>query len=463
MTVSRPKVSPMRSIFRDTVTTILLVFTSCICAAAQPANLVGQTLVTLNTGPTSVCVGGNTASAPSTCLGGLQAGPTVVNQGLTLPSFTPGTTTNALYNVGGNLFFNGLALATGGSVGPGTATFIPVFTGAASIGNSIMSQAGTVITLAGTLSSTLFGASSFTAGGVGDQMLTVRNTTAGVANRGILFLGNDVTATRGSLGVQSSTYTTVGSLIADGARLNSSGVGGLSLSAADATGIIHFFTGSGTVERGQITAAGLFNWETFGAHLFSAGGVGVNSLTVTNSTAGSGNIGRVSSNSDTVTSVLDSYSSTFTTSGAQVQAGTMVSGNGTGGVSLAAFNAVGAVRIYTGSGTLRATFDASGNFNLGSTNIMDSPAVPTLGTVTGGTATIAGRNTAMKISLTSGTVTLINVNFNTTYTNTPACMMSTNDGFTHTLVVNSTTTLVQLQASPGIASGSDIYVLCRGW
>jgi hypothetical protein len=349
-------------------------------ARAQPAPLVGRTLVTTDVGVTSVCVGGNTPSAPSTCLGGLQAGPTVVNQAITLPSFTPGVTTNKLYNVGGNLFFNGLALATGGSVGPGTATFLPVFTGANSIGNSVISQVGTVITIAGTVNSTVFGANSFTAGGVGDESLTIRNTTAGVANRGVLFLGNDASATLGTLAAHSSTFTTSGAAIANGVKLTASGVGGLSLQASDATGIIHFFTGTGTTERGQITAAGLLSWSTFGTNQFVAGGTGGNIVRVGNTTAGAGNFADLTVASDTVSTDLFSTSSTFTTAGSAVQASSVLTGNGVGGVSLVASQAAGALRIYTGGGALRATVFASGAVSIGNTTDLGASGL----SVTGG-------------------------------------------------------------------------------
>jgi hypothetical protein len=299
---------------------------------------------------------------------------------------------------------------------------------------------------------------TFSAAVVGDESVTIRNTTPGVANRAVLFVGNDTSATLGTLAAHSSTFTTLGAAIANGVKLTSSGVGGLSLQASDATGIIHFFTGTGTVERGQITAAGLFNWSTFGAHQFTSGAVGVNTLTVANTSAGAGNSARASAASDTVTSVMDAYSSTWTTVGAQVQAGTMFSGNGVGGVSLAAFNAAGAVRIYTGSGTLRATFDAAGNFNLGSTNIMDSPAVPTSSGVTGGTITVTGRATAFRAAVTSGTVTSFSVNFNTTYTTKPVCVASGDGGPPKTI---SSTTDVTVTMSPGAVT--EVNVLCRGF
>jgi hypothetical protein len=59
---------------------------------AQPRAGAFTTLTTSDTGVTSICAGAN-GIPPSTCLGGLQAGPTVINQALTLPSFTPASTT----------------------------------------------------------------------------------------------------------------------------------------------------------------------------------------------------------------------------------------------------------------------------------------------------------------------------------------------------------------------------------
>ena len=131
------------------------------------------------------------------------------------------------------------------------------------------------------------------------------------------------------------------------------------------------------MERGQITAAGLFNWTTFGVHSFTAGGTGANALSVSNTTAGTGNYAQFIAASNTVGASLSAFSSTFTTGGPNVQGGASLESNGVGGLSIVASQAAGAVRIYTGSATLRATFDSAGNFNLGSTNIMDSPAVPT--------------------------------------------------------------------------------------
>jgi hypothetical protein len=431
---------------------VVVMLLSAASVSAQPRPLAGTTLVTTDTSVTSACIGANTINAPATCLGGLQAGPTVVNQAITLPSFTPVSTTNKLYNVGGNIFWNGLALATGGSVGPGTAGAIPIFTGAASIGNSVITGAGTVITIAGTVVSNLFGASSFTAGGVGDQSLTVRNTTAGVANRGVVFVGNDASAFLGKFAGNSSTFTTSGADIANGVKLEGQGVGGLSLSANNAAGIIHFFTGTGTTERGQITAAGLFTWTTFGAHTFAAAGTGANSVTVGNSTAGAGNYGRFLVTSDTVTSVMDAYSSSFTTAGAQVQAGTLFSGNGTGGVSLAAFHASGAVRIYSGGGTLRVTIDSRGD----QTN---TGAITAASTITAGGAAIGAPNSFDSLAADYGAAQNHSIHIGRNSNATPVAAsvnLENNAGATNFLWVDATGLVrVRTGGAPGGPAGGD--------
>jgi hypothetical protein len=301
---------------------------------------------------------------------------------------------------------------------------------------------------------------TFSAAVVGDESVTIRNTTPGVANRAVLFVGNDTSATLGTLAAHSSTFTTLGAAIANGVKLTSSGVGGLSLQASDATGIIHFFTGTGTVERGQITAAGLWNWTAFGAHQFAASGTGGNSLVVSNSAAGVGNFAQQRISSDAALTALTSFSSTYATSGPDFQAGTSLFAGGVGGLSINA--AAGAIRLYTGGSVVaRATFDAAGNFNLGSTNLMDSPAVPTLTSVTGGTATIAGRDTGFVVTEASGTITSFAVNFNTTYAFAPACVASPNFGGGTITAVQSAVGGVVITLSPG--TGGAISVICRGF
>lgn len=455
MTVSRPNTRPVRSTICMAGCAILLLFAAPRSARAQPRPGAFTTITTTDTSVTSVCVGANSISAPSTCLGGAQTGPLVVNQAITLPSFTPASTVNRLYNVGGTLTWNGSAVAVGGAVGPGTLNTLAVFTGANSIGNSLFSQSGTVMTLAGTLVSTVFGANSFSAGAAGDESLTVRNTSAGVANRGVLFVGNDTSAFTGKLAANASTFTTSGADIANGVKLEGQGVGGLSLSASNAAGIIHFFTGTGTVERGQITAAGLFQWSTFGGHSFSSGGTGGNVLQVANTTAGAGNFGQLQVNSDTVTSQIDTLASTWTTSGSAVQAGTRLLGNGVGGISIDASNAAGVIRFYT-VGTRRWGINAAGDWIGATGQVVDSPATPGI-SACGTSPTIAGKDYAFGLVTGSTATTSCLVTFGHAMTDA-ACTANASTAVAVGVVQNPTS--VQLVYAS--ATSLIIRVLCRG-
>lgn len=102
-----------------------------------------------------------------------------------------------------------------------------------------------------------------TAGGAGNVVFSVINSSAGVANEARVFVGNE-TAGRGVfIHSYSGSFTTSGFAIADGGLINMPGAGGLGFMANDAAGIIHFYTG-GTSRRFAIDAAG--NW-TIGTSL----------------------------------------------------------------------------------------------------------------------------------------------------------------------------------------------------
>lgn len=120
-------------------------------------------------------------------------------------------------------------------------------------------------TLGGKLAVEGFGAHTYTAGGVGGNTITVRNTTAGTGNYAAVLLGNDSAALAFGLFGYSSTYTTSGPSIADSLQVYSGQAGGLSIAAQHASGVIRFYTG-GTTERMRIDAAGAV--EFFGEAQF---------------------------------------------------------------------------------------------------------------------------------------------------------------------------------------------------
>ncbi len=115
-------------------------------ASAQVAPGVFTTVKSTSTAATSMCVGCPTGTTTPAANSGLTA------RTIVLPvSGAPSDTTLKIYQVGGALFFNGLSLATGSSIS-GTTGAIPKFTAPTVLGDSIMSESGGTITVAGLLS-----------------------------------------------------------------------------------------------------------------------------------------------------------------------------------------------------------------------------------------------------------------------------------------------------------------------
>lgn len=151
-------------------------------------------------------------------------------------------------------------------------------------------------------------------------------------------------------------------------NLNALRTGSLAIASQGANEIIYassstqfarssLFTFNGTI----LTVGGL------GVHAFSAGGAGANTVRVSNTTAGTGNYAEVSALRDgTVGLFLRAFSSTYTTSSHNVQAGAGVESDGSGGLSLAASHASGALRLYAGGTTLRGSFTTNGEYLVGS-------------------------------------------------------------------------------------------------
>ena len=62
--------------------------------------------------------------------------------GIHLTSGVPTSTAAALYNSSGTLYWNGAAVGGGSVTGSGTTNYIPLFTGASALGNSVIAQSG---------------------------------------------------------------------------------------------------------------------------------------------------------------------------------------------------------------------------------------------------------------------------------------------------------------------------------
>jgi len=125
-----------------------------------------------------------------------------------------------------------------------------------------------LVSAAGLLTVSGFGTHSFSAGGTGNQELSIRNTTAGTGNAALLTLGNNSDANLLNLYAFSSTYTTSGPYVASGVTFRSQGAGGISIAATSASGAIRFYSG-GTTERARFETNGYFglNDTSPGAYL----------------------------------------------------------------------------------------------------------------------------------------------------------------------------------------------------
>lgn len=95
-------------------------------------------------------------------------------------------------------------------------------------------------------------------GGVAVQ---IRNTSAGAAATTYVSVGNDSTATLGYMETFSSGFTETGAYTRNALLLESSGAGGLNLSASHASGPIRFFAG-GTTEQIKINTSGQFEFTS---------------------------------------------------------------------------------------------------------------------------------------------------------------------------------------------------------
>ena len=123
------------------------------------------------------------------------------------------------------------------------------------------------------------------------------------------------------------------------------------------------------------TFSGTLTVNGFGTHAFSVGGTGGNTLQVSNTTAGTGNLAAMQIGTDSGAGglLLRAYSSTYTTGGQEFQSGALVQASYAGGISIAATHASGAIRFYSGGATLRWSIntigslipEADGNYNIG--------------------------------------------------------------------------------------------------
>lgn len=89
----------------------------------------------------------------------------------------------------------------------------------------------------------------------------IKNSSAGTGNYGQMLIKADTAILY--LHALSSTYSSSGTEVANGAAVTTDGVGGLSVGAANASGVLRFYTG-GTTEQWRIGATGLLSSSVAG-------------------------------------------------------------------------------------------------------------------------------------------------------------------------------------------------------
>jgi hypothetical protein len=445
-----------------------------------------STLISSDTSAASIIAGGTVGSTTGT--GGLTAG--VIDTGpVTINSTVPGVTTFKLYNNAGSLFWNGAALAAGSSVS-GTTGQISKFTSSSSLGNSIMAESAGVIAVAGsaTVSGTLgvtgtstvgavnaSGAVGLTAGLNAVYGATVTNTTNGTSAAAALTLTCSTTASQVS--TYPPAYTPNGGNLAASTQLWGDGTAGLVFVAANAAGMHRWYNVSSEKMR-----------------LHASGGLSVGN-TVDPGAGGLSAAGTIKSTKGSVAtpytlpswSLYDDGSNwahlvygddaklrvTFskTSAAAPLLFGTSSANDGSGAFTTSAtLSAAGALTLVAGLSATTGAFSSTlavtgastltGAVSVGSANVTDAVAVPTIASGFGAGASIAGKAYGFTITCGTGSPTTGVVNFNTTYASAPACVASSTPFASITVDATTTTTTLTFAS---LGAGDKIFVLVRGY
>jgi hypothetical protein len=305
----------------------------------------------------------------------------VITSGLTIAA-------NGTFTVPGNVVVGGSLTVTGSFSLLGTLTVgTLVVTGNATIG--------------GLLTVTGFGTHTISAAGVGGNVLSVRNLTAGTGNFAEVSLGNNGQARALVLQAFASTYTSSTIYQANGALVMTQGAGGMSIGTFDSAplrvatnglerlrvhpsggvsignttdpgaGLLSVTSDAGIggalTVNGNLSTGGVLTVTGFGAHQFNAGGVGAQDLRVRNTLVGAGNFARLAIGNDLSASTvtLQALSSTWPSAGINQPDGAVLVGAGTGGLGIGS-SAAAAVRFYT-SLTERLRIQATGQVLINTT------------------------------------------------------------------------------------------------
>jgi hypothetical protein len=147
------------------------------------------------------------------------------------------------------------------------------------------------------------------------------------------------------------------------------------------------FAGAGSYTTFEL--GGLLKADGFGTHTFSAAGTGVNAINIRNTTADTGNFSQLSLGTDTsaIAGFLSALSSTFTTASPHVANGVTLGSLNAGGLSIAATDAAGDIRFYSGGASERMRVYSSGGVAVGTISDPGAGKLSALGLTVGSIGT----------------------------------------------------------------------------
>jgi hypothetical protein len=379
-------------------------------ASAQVAPGVFTTLKATSSSATALCVGCPTGtSTPAANSGGIFAT-------ITLPSGVPSSTVNKLYSSGGALFFNGLSLATGSSIS-GTTGTLPKFTAPTVLGDSIVSESGGTITVAGLVQSN----GNVTSGTNGSEGNFILNGPAG-SNRIVAWR----TAGVNRWFAYATSVAETGSNAGSNWRLDAYN------------------------DAGTIIGSAIFVTRSTMAIVLGQ------NLTVTGTSALSG--GATAGVSFQLTGAAPVYL-------ANVNNGYLFR-NAADGATLFSITNAGVTRIGNNTTTAGFGVNAAGDWTFGaSSHVQDSTGTPTKSAGADfGTGAVTGLDYAIVITYGANSTTGGSVVFgHGTFTTAPVCVPLIDSNITNAKLTNVTVTGFDIVNDSGTYNGFKISVLCRGF